>query len=127
MRLRILAGFALLSLATGVALSSCNAASFTPASQVKSLRVLAVQKRPAYAAPDQPADLSLLYWDGRAQAASPQPIQVCFFNCFNPIGDLYYNCFADVLGGGDAGTSAPPLPTCVTVTPGAGDDAGTGT
>src|SRR5689334_18551572 len=123
MRLRILARYALLALAAGAALSSCNAASFTPASQVKSLRVLAVQKRPAYAAPDQSADLSLLYWDG-AEATTPRPIQVCFFNCFNPPGDLYYNCFSDILGGGNAGASAPALPTCVTVTPGSGDDAG---
>lgn len=119
-----LARHALPLLTAALAAAACNGASFTPASQIKSLRVLAVQKQPAYPAPNQSADLRLLYWDGRERASSP-PIQVCFFNCFNPEADLYYNCFSQIARGpSDAG--APMLPTCVTVAPGSGDDAGAG-
>jgi hypothetical protein len=67
-----------------------------------------------------------LYWDGRAEVTSPRPVQVCFFNCFNPAADLYYNCFSDFLSGPDSGSGAPMLPTCLTVTPETVGDAGAG-
>jgi hypothetical protein len=104
-----------------IALASCGATGFEKPSIVKGVRVLAVQKEPAYPHPGETVKLTMLYWDGKASSGAARPIQTVWFggdpsgwNCINPPGDLYYNCFAS--GGvgqapeGDAGAGeAAPM------------------
>src|SRR5690242_12048536 len=97
MRFRDYPRHALTMLALGVGVSACNAASFTPASQIKTLRVLAVQKTPAYGIPGMPVDVRLLYWDGKADENNPRSLNVCFFDgCTNPAADLYAGCYPQI-------------------------------
>jgi len=68
-------------------------AEFDPPSEVKSLRVLGVQKSRPYADPGEEVDLNLLWHDGSPEAG--RAIQTGFIgDCVNPPGDLYYGCFA---------------------------------
>jgi hypothetical protein len=116
--MRDIARHALFMMATGVVASACNGASFTPASQIKSLRVLAVQKAPPYAMPEMSVDVRLLFWDGKADPSNPRALEVCFYDaCENPAGDLYYNCFPQLL--------SKPTKDCPDMIPGSGPDAGT--
>src|SRR5439155_13304884 len=50
--------------------SACGGAGFEPSSKIKGLRVLALQKEPAYPHPGETVDLKLLYWDGKASDGS---------------------------------------------------------
>ncbi|HET9959077.1 MAG TPA: hypothetical protein VFQ61_31520 [Polyangiaceae bacterium] len=82
---------------------------FDPGSELKSLRVLGVQKSIPYPQPGDDVTLSMLWHDGRsAQEGQPVPgrldnsnpsqrnVQVMWFPpCLNPAGDLYQTCFAD--------------------------------
>jgi hypothetical protein len=82
---------------------SCGGASFDVPSEIKGLRVLAVQKTPPYPNPGESVDLKVLYWDGKSPEGDPRPIDLQLFACFNPKGDLYYNCgLGNVVGTGDA-------------------------
>jgi hypothetical protein len=73
--------------------AACGGGSFEPASKIKGLRVLALQKEPAYPHPGEAVELKLLYWDGKAsERTTPEP-QFNFFTCDNPNGDLYTQCF----------------------------------
>jgi hypothetical protein len=74
--------------------AACGGGGFEPASKIKGLRVLALQKEPAYPHPGETVDLKLLYWDGKAAEGSPRKLQFTFFQCDNPPGDFYYACFA---------------------------------
>jgi hypothetical protein len=85
---RALALIACLPLAS----AACGGASFEPASKIEGLRVLALQKEPAYAKPGETVDFKLLYWDAKSTDASPRNIEFDFFSCENPPGDLYYAC-----------------------------------
>src|SRR5437879_6244102 len=83
---------------------ACGGAGFEPASKVKGLRILAVEKDSPYAPPADPSapnddvvNLRLLYWDGKATTAGPRDVKFDFFRCVNPPGDLYYNCFGSLL------------------------------
>jgi hypothetical protein len=77
--------------------AACGGAGFEPASKIQGLRVLALQKEPAYPHPGETVDLKLLYWDGKTSESSPRKIQFNFFQCDNPPGDFYYGCFSDKL------------------------------
>jgi len=104
--LHLVGTIALVSLVS-LASAACGGAGFEPASKIKGLRILAVEKDPPYAPPADPSapedavvNLRLLYWDGKATTGSPRDIRFDFFRCVNPPGDLYYNCFGKLLPGG---------------------------
>jgi hypothetical protein len=91
----------------------CGGASFDDPSQIKGLRIIAVQKSKPYPQPGDNVDLKLLFWDGKAAEGSPRDlfVRIAPLACENPPGDLYYNCLAQaggfLSGGGgnvDAGT-----------------------
>jgi hypothetical protein len=72
-------------------------AELDPAHEVKTLRVLGVQKDHPYAAPGEDVSLSILWHDGSPKA--PRPVSVIWFSgCVNPPGDLYYGCFESFAG-----------------------------
>jgi hypothetical protein len=81
--------------------SACGVG-FDRPSEVKTLRVLAVQKDVPYPAAGSTVTLSLLWHDGaRATDAPaeepPRPVQIAWLpRCFNPPGGLYYGCFEQV-------------------------------
>jgi hypothetical protein len=87
---------------------ACGGTSFDPASKITGLRVLAVQKDPAYPAPGESVSLKLLYWDGKSSQNGGRDIQICFFGCINPPADLYFNCFAQI-------AQLRSFPTCTIV------------
>src|SRR5438045_2530563 len=76
-----------------VAAAGCGGAGFEPASKLKGLRVLALQKEPAYARPGETVQMKLLYWDGKVGEGSSRNIAFDFLQCDDPAGDLYYGCF----------------------------------
>src|SRR5689334_12724382 len=99
-----------LSIALAAALSvpivGCSGGGFDPASKIKGLRVLAVQKEvasvtsdkglaDAYGVPGQPIQLKMLYVDQKSTPDNPRPIQIAWFGdqwpfqCFNPPADAY--------------------------------------
>lgn len=78
--------------------------------EVKTLRVLAVQKSSAYAKPGETVELSMLWHDGSPKA--PRPVSVVWLSgCFNPPADLYAGCgavFAESAAGGGSGQFGLP-------------------
>jgi hypothetical protein len=93
-----------LLLALSLALVGCGEG-FDPGSEVKSLRVLGVNKDKPYPLPGEEVNLTLL-WADRSDAVRNEPVQVSWFMkgseaapkppCINPQGDLYYGCFQDL-------------------------------
>src|SRR5688572_12873525 len=88
-------------------------ADFDPPSELKTLRVLAVQKSEPYASPGEEVELGMLWYDGSPRA--PRPVQLAWFSgCFNPPGDLYLGCFdvfsnlARASGGRRGSAGLPP-------------------
>jgi hypothetical protein len=120
----------------GAALAACGGTGFDKPSVIKGVRVLAVQKEPAYPHPGETVNLTMLYWDGKRSQSGRSPVQVLWvgggangWSCINPKGDLYYGCFesagttgteadASVPGADDAGAIADAT---------ASDDAGVAT
>jgi hypothetical protein len=93
--------------ALALALSGCGGIGFDSPDQVKTLRVLAVQKTPPYPSPGEKITLRMLYWDGKAEEGAPRDVQILFSDCVNPPADLYYGCFQ-----GEPNLSVPePPPT----------------
>jgi hypothetical protein len=81
-----------------LASSACGGGGFEPSSKIMGLRVLAIQKDHPYPhVDDGQINLRLLYWDGKSAPDQPRNITFGFLPCYNPPGDLYYNCFADLL------------------------------
>ncbi len=72
---------------------SCGV-TFSPPSLINSVRILAIQANPPYAAPGTPVQLQILAFDGRT--AQPQPMTVAWLpqTCFDPPADTYYACYA---------------------------------
>jgi hypothetical protein len=112
---RTIAPLTLLALTT----AACGGAGFDPPEKIKSLRILAVQKDKPYPKPGDEVNLKLLYWDGRPNAQSKPQASVQFFPlpCVNPLGDIYYNCYKNLLalggllgGGLDGGLGGLPAP-----------------
>lgn len=86
----------LLKSALGIALSfgvSACGAEFDPPSELKSLRVLGVQKDKPYARPGDDVTVKMLWHDG-SDAAGRKIERAFLSGCFNPLGDLYAGCFA---------------------------------
>lgn len=74
--------------------SACGGDDFDPPNQVKGVRVLAVKKSAAYAAPGETVKLDILYWDGKSKPEEQRDVEVTWFSgCTNPAGDLYYGCY----------------------------------
>jgi hypothetical protein len=107
----------------GAALAACSGTGFEKQSLIKGVRVLAVQKEPAYPRPGETVSLTMLYWDGKQSQSGRSAVQVLWiggdanWSCINPKGDLYYGCFgstgttatasdASIPDAGDAGTVA---------------------
>ena len=66
---------------------------FDPGNEIKTLRVLGVKKDKPYAQPGDAVNLQLLWHDAKGRDESE--IQRAFIGgCINPLGDLYYGCFA---------------------------------
>jgi hypothetical protein len=64
-----------------------------PQSELKGLRVLAVQKDKPYAKPSDSVTLTILTHD----VDGPRPLQYLWAGgCRNPPGDLFYSCFQDL-------------------------------
>jgi hypothetical protein len=89
-----------------LALAGCGA-EFDPPSQIKTLRVLAVQKDQPYAKPGENVQMRMLWHDGSKKA--PRPVQVWWFaGCYDPPGDLYQGCFESFAGFDPSAGSLPP-------------------
>lgn len=102
MNARVPLALVLLAAAT----AGCGA-EFDPPHELKTLRILAVQKTEPYAKPGEEVELSMLWHDGSPRA--PRPVEVAWFSgCFNPPGDLYQGCFAQLAQGGSPGPSGLP-------------------
>jgi hypothetical protein len=91
------------SLLLAVLASSC-APEFEPASELKTLRMLAVQKDKPYARPGEEVQLRLLWHDATSEPSRTIQIQ-WLAGCYNPAGDLFASCFADDAFGGLAGSA----------------------
>jgi hypothetical protein len=88
------------------------APAFDPPSEVKTLRILGVQKDKPYAKPDDEVTLRMLWHDGSPEAgrsikrvwlvdAFSSPTETPLATCVNPPGDLYYACINGLSSGGD--------------------------
>ena len=76
----------------------CDGADTAPPSQVTSLRVLAVTADAPYAAPGDDVTFRMTFADGGNAGDEPRPIQVTWLSgCYNPPGDSYAACYAEVL------------------------------
>jgi len=78
-------------------------------SEIKGLRVLAVQKSLPYAKPGETVTLRMLWHDGMRRGTRPSILWLP--GCVNPAGDLYYGCFpqlADLFS--KLGSGEPPPP-----------------
>lgn len=95
----------------GLGLLGCGV-EFDPSSEVKTLRVLGVQKSAPYAAPGEKVEMSMLWHDGSPDA--PRPVQIAWFSgCYNPPGDLFLGCVEQLAanassGGGGGSFGLPP-------------------
>jgi hypothetical protein len=93
-----------LALALALALGACGP-TFDRQSELKSLRVLAVQKDKPYALPGETVNLSMLWVDASPKAG--RPVQFRWLSgCTNPPGDLYQGCFPQLAGA----LAAQPMP-----------------
>ncbi|MCU0691335.1 MAG: hypothetical protein MUF54_08035 [Polyangiaceae bacterium] len=67
---------------------------FDPKSEIKTVRVIGVRADNPYPKPGDTVQFSMLWHDGGSPPDSPQPMQFLWIGgCFNPPGDLYYQCF----------------------------------
>ncbi len=111
MKARHLATFAFCALTT----LGCGA-TFDPQTEIKTLRVLGVQKDKPYAQPGDYVTLTMLWDDGsksgQATATqSPRKVQIAWLGgCLNPPGDDYQGCFAQYAAffAGSGGSGPPP-------------------
>jgi hypothetical protein len=82
------------------ALASCLfgcGPSFDPPTEIKTLRILGVQKDKPYALPGDDVNLSILWYDGSAAGSAdpPRRVQIQWLGgCLNPPADSYEGCFA---------------------------------
>jgi hypothetical protein len=92
-----LSAAALLCGSLAASLCACGE-EFPPASELLTLRVLAVKADQPFAAPGSQPTLEMLAWDGSPRAVQPDGTRrrvrvVWVAGCSNPDGDLYYNCY----------------------------------
>ena len=76
----------------GVLLLGCGP-DFDPPDQLRSLRVLGVQKDVPYAKPGEDVHLQML-WEDASPKAGRAIQRTWTAPCFDPDGDLYYGCFS---------------------------------
>ncbi|HTQ08154.1 MAG TPA: hypothetical protein VMI54_30075 [Polyangiaceae bacterium] len=84
-------------------------ASFDPPTEVKSLRVLGVEKDQPYALPGEDVNLSLLWYDGTPEGTTgSRRVQIQWLGgCLNPPADSYQGCFGQYAAAlTDPGTAA---------------------
>lgn len=110
---RALLGLLALGALASPAIASGCAAAFTPASQVESLRVLAVSASKPYANPGDEVTFTMTYHDGLAGPDDAQrPVQIVWLGgCFNPPGDQYFACYeqlAELFSSLSTGQPPPP-------------------
>jgi hypothetical protein len=75
---------------------------FDPSNELKTLRVLGVQKDKPYAQPGDEVTLQMLWHDARSER--DRPVERAWVGgCVNPPGDLYYGCFAQQGNAADGG------------------------
>lgn len=82
----------LLAISLGLVATACGA-EFDPASQIDSLRVLALKKSLPYARPGDTVELDLL-WHTREPGRVPQIAWLAI--CENPASDLFQLCFTQI-------------------------------
>lgn len=83
-----LAGAALLLAASG-----CDS-TFEPKTSLTTLRIIGVRADNPYPKPGDAVQLEMLWHDGASPVNAPRKVQVMWIGgCFNPVGDLYYQCF----------------------------------
>ena len=95
-----------------------------PTQSIDSVRILATRADgdKSYAQPGDTVTVEALMVDGRPTKTPPVVLYWIPFICTNPTDDLYYGCFAPLLGG-DAGLPRPRTPDRTTAAP---SDAGRG-
>lgn len=72
--------------------------SLAPASEIATLRVLAVRADPPFAPPGSTAQLEMELWDGpRAPTAPESPTSILWLStCVDPAGDRYDECYPEL-------------------------------
>jgi hypothetical protein len=99
---------------------------FSPPTEVKSLRVLGVSKDKPYAVPGDDVTLTMLWYDGSeaGQAMPPRDVGITWLGgCLNPAGDSYQGCFEQygaALGGSSMSSGPPRMAPAANVTLGSG-------
>jgi hypothetical protein len=87
---------AALALTIGPAVGAGCQPGFDPPSKVATLRVLAVQADKPYAKGGETVTFDMTYTDG-LDRDNQRPVQIAWIGgCFDPKGDLYYNCYAQL-------------------------------
>ncbi|MGC4089389.1 MAG: hypothetical protein QM756_16170 [Polyangiaceae bacterium] len=92
---------------------------FDAASEVKGLRVFAVQKDSPYPTPGQDVTLTMSWDDGKLVADQKRPVKLLWADCINPPSDLYAGCFAGKLGNfgdEDSSTHVVSVPSDIVAT-----------
>src|SRR5579859_1163027 len=89
--------------------ASCGGAGFEPPSKIQGLRVLALQKEPAYPHPGETVQMKLLYWDGKVGEGSSRNVEFQFLQCDDPPGDLYNTCLTNPASLAPLGGGAPTM------------------
>lgn len=105
-------------IAGGLLALGCGA-TFDPPTEIRSLRILGVQKDRPYALPGEHVNLSLLWYDGTDAGTTepPRPVQIEWLGgCLNPPADSYQGCFAEYA----AALSNPTAPFAAGFTQGSG-------
>jgi hypothetical protein len=91
----LLGSLATAMLALPVASTSGCTGDYLPRSLVNGLRVFNVQADNPYALPGEKVTFRMGYYDGHPEG--PRQVQILWIGgCFNPPGDQYYGCFAQM-------------------------------
>jgi hypothetical protein len=94
---------------TALLLLGCGA-SFDPATEIKSLRIIGVTKDNPYALPGEDVTLTMLWHDGSGagEADPPRKVQINWLGgCLNPPGDAYTGCFQQYAAAFASGQVSP--------------------
>lgn len=87
---------------------------FDPPSLVNSVRILATRADTPYAAPGTTVKLEVLAFDGRANQPTPMTVAWIPTACFDPVNDLYYQCYPSFAGAFASGKDVTPQLTAGT-------------
>lgn len=91
----ILGALAALTLALPIASSSGCAGDWLPSDYVNGLRLFGVTADRPYALPGETVTFTMSYKDG--YPTGERPVQILWIGgCYNPPGDLYFGCFAQI-------------------------------